>query len=58
MATKKNDSTKASTHTKKSSSKKKVVKGSHLTVTTWPCGHIQLKWDDDALLREVREATK
>ena len=34
----------------------KVVKGSHLTVTTYPNGHTELVWDDEALLRDVREA--
>jgi len=34
----------------------KVVKGSHLTVTTHPDGKTTLEWDDDALLRDVREA--
>lgn len=33
-----------------------VVKGTHLTVTTWPNGRTELKWDDDALLKEVRNA--
>jgi len=33
-----------------------VVKGSHLTVTTYPDGKTTLEWDDDALLRDVREA--
>lgn len=33
-----------------------VVKGSHLTVTTYPDGHTKLEWDDEALLRDVREA--
>ena len=33
-----------------------VVKGSHLTVTTYPDGSTKLEWDDDALLRDVREA--
>ena len=33
-----------------------VVKGSHLTVTTYPDGKTTLKWDDEALLRDVREA--
>jgi hypothetical protein len=33
-----------------------VVKGSHLTVTTLPDGKTVLEWDDEALLREVREA--
>jgi hypothetical protein len=34
----------------------KVVKGSHLTVTTYPDGHTELVWDDEALLRDVRLA--
>ena len=35
----------------------KVIRtGSHLTVTTFPDGHQELKWDDEALAREVREA--
>jgi len=33
-----------------------IVKGSHLTVTTYPNGRTELKWDDEALLRDVREA--
>jgi hypothetical protein len=33
-----------------------VVKGSHLTVTTFPDGHTELQWDWDALVKEVREA--
>jgi hypothetical protein len=33
-----------------------VVKGSHLTVTTFSDGKTVLEWDDEALLREVREA--
>lgn len=33
-----------------------VVKGSHLTVTTYPDGSTKLEWDDAALLREVQEA--
>ena len=33
-----------------------VVKGNHLTVTTYPNGRTELKWDDDALLEEVRTA--
>lgn len=33
-----------------------VVVGSHLTVTTWPNGRTELKWDDEALLSEVRNA--
>lgn len=35
---------------------KKVVKGSHLTVTTYPDGRTELEWDDEALARDVREA--
>jgi hypothetical protein len=33
-----------------------VVKGNHLTVTTFPDGSTKLEWDDDALLREVQNA--
>ena len=33
-----------------------VVKGSHLTVTTYPNGKTELEWDWDALVNEVREA--
>ena len=33
-----------------------VTKGSHLTVTTFPEGRSELKWDWDALVKEVREA--
>jgi len=33
-----------------------VVVGSHLTVTTHPNGRTELKWDDEALLRDVRAA--
>jgi hypothetical protein len=33
-----------------------VVKGSHLTVTTYPDGRTELVWDDEALLKDVREA--
>jgi S-adenosylmethionine/arginine decarboxylase-like enzyme len=33
-----------------------VVKGSHLTVTTYPDGRTELEWDDEALLRDVRAA--
>ena len=36
----------------------KVVKGNHLTVTTFPDGKTMLEWDDEALLKEVREALK
>ena len=34
----------------------KIVKGNHLTVTTFPNGRTELVWDDDALLNEVQEA--
>jgi len=34
----------------------KVVKGSHLTVTTYPDGHTELVWDDEALMRDIRNA--
>ena len=34
----------------------KVVKGSHLTVTTYPDGRTELEWDDEALMRDVRKA--
>jgi len=33
-----------------------VIKGSHLTVTKHPNGRTELQWDDEALLRDVREA--
>ena len=33
-----------------------VVKGSHLTVTTYPDGKTKLEWDDEALLNDVRLA--
>lgn len=33
-----------------------IVKGNHLTVTTFPNGKTILEWDDKALLKEVREA--
>ncbi len=33
-----------------------VVKGSHLTVTTYPDGRTELEWDDEALMRDVRAA--
>jgi hypothetical protein len=34
----------------------KVVVGSHLTVTTYENGKTELKWDDEALARDVHEA--
>lgn len=33
-----------------------IVKGSHLTVTTYPDGSTKLEWDDAALARDVQEA--
>lgn len=33
-----------------------VTKGSHLTVTQYEDGTTELVWDDEALLRDVREA--
>lgn len=33
-----------------------IKKGSHLTVTFHPNGKQTLEWDDEALLRDVREA--
>lgn len=36
--------------------KPQVVRGNHLTVTTWPDGRTTLEWDDEALLAEVRTA--
>ena len=33
-----------------------VVKGSHLTVTTFSDGTTKLDWDDEALLKDVRAA--
>jgi hypothetical protein len=34
----------------------RVVRGSHLTVTTYEDGRVELLWDDEALLQEVRTA--
>ena len=33
-----------------------IVKGSHLTVITYPNGKTELEWDWEALLSEVRNA--
>ena len=38
------------------STEPKVVKGSHLTVTTYPDGRTELEWDDEALMRDVVNA--
>lgn len=35
----------------------KVAKGTHLTVTTFEDGTTELIWDDEALLKEVQDAT-
>ena len=35
----------------------RVVKGTHLTVTTYENGRTELIWDDEALLKEVQDAT-
>jgi hypothetical protein len=34
----------------------RVVQGSHLTVTYFEDGRTELKWDDEALTREVNDA--
>jgi YD repeat-containing protein len=34
----------------------RVVRGNHLTVTTHQDGSVELAWDDEALLQEVRTA--
>jgi hypothetical protein len=41
---------------KKIATEPTVVVGSHLTVTTYPNGRTELKWDDEALRRDVLEA--
>lgn len=35
-----------------------ITKGSHLTVATYKDGSTILTWDDEALARDVREATE
>lgn len=42
--------------TRKKKEEVTVVKGSHLTVTTYPDGRTELEWDDEALTRDVRQA--
>lgn len=44
------------TRKKKETIEPTVMKGSHLTVTTFPDGKTVLEWDDEALMRDVREA--
>jgi hypothetical protein len=34
----------------------KIIQGTHLTVKTFEDGHTELVWDDEQLLKEVREA--
>ena len=34
----------------------KITQGTHLTVKTFEDGHTELIWDDEALIKEVREA--
>jgi len=50
MATRKKETTETTEPT--------VIKGSHLTVTTFPDGKTMLEWDDKALLKEVQAALK
>jgi hypothetical protein len=35
----------------------KINQGTHLTVKTFEDGHTELVWDDEQLLKEVKEAT-
>ena len=44
------------TRKKKTPESSSVVKGTHLTVTTFADGTTKLEWDDKQLLKEVREA--
>jgi hypothetical protein len=44
------------TRKKKEQDPSGVVKGSHLTVTTFSDGRTVLEWDDEALLNDVRAA--
>jgi hypothetical protein len=44
------------TRKKKEQDPSGVVKGSHLTVTTFSDGRTVLEWDDAALLRDVQNA--
>lgn len=53
----KNPAGKIVNKTKTSSIDPIVVMGSHLTVTTWANGRTELKWDDEALLRDIQQAT-
>jgi YD repeat-containing protein len=44
------------TRKKKETDPSSIVKGNHLTVTTFPDGTTKLEWDDAALLQEVKDA--
>jgi hypothetical protein len=44
------------TRKKKEQDLSSVVKGSHLTVTTFLDGSTKLEWDDAALLKDVQKA--
>jgi hypothetical protein len=44
------------TRKKKEKDPSGVVKGNHLTVTTFSDGSTKLDWDDAALLKEVQDA--
>ena len=44
------------TRKKKSQDPSGVVRGNHLTVTTFSDGSTKLDWDDAALLKEVQDA--
>ena len=50
--------TRAPAKSKSSTNWPKIEKGTHLTVKTFEDGHTELEWDDEALAREVREATE
>lgn len=56
MVTKRTTKKKTETVTEKTTEWPKVVKGSHLTVTTHKDGRTELVWDDEALARDVRNA--
>jgi hypothetical protein len=44
------------THRKPKEKWPRVVRGNHLTVTTYQDGRTELVWDDEALLQEIRTA--
>ena len=56
VKSKETKSTKKTTNKTEPVSKASVVKGSHLTVITDEMGKTTLIWDDEALLRDVRNA--